>query len=151
MDSNLFSALAGLAGAATGGTASFLGAWIGQQRQARAQWFIQEKARRQNLYREFIEAASECYLDALQHHKPDVVKLIPVYAKINEMRVISSADVFAAAENVARRIIDTYPNNDISFTDVELRELIENGALNVLHDFGKACCAELDDLRAQGL
>jgi hypothetical protein len=88
MDSNLISAVAGLAGAAAGGTASFLGSWLGQRRHARAQWLTQDKQRRQNLYKEFIEEASKCYIDALQHHQPDILVLVALYAKTSEMRVI---------------------------------------------------------------
>ena len=90
MDSNLISAVAALAGAAAGGTASFLGSWLGQRRETRAQWLTQDKLRRQNLYKEFIDEASKCYIDALQHHQPDILVLVGLYAKTSEMRVISS-------------------------------------------------------------
>ena len=105
VDSSLISALAVLTGAATGGTASFLGSWLVHQREVRVQWLAQDKLRRQNLYREFIEEASKCYIDALQHHKPDILLLVVLYAKTSEMRVISSPEVLAAAQRIVRRVV----------------------------------------------
>jgi hypothetical protein len=64
--------------------------------------------RRQSLYKEFIEEASKWYIDALQHHQPDILVLVTLYAKSSEMREISSPEVLAAAEDVVRRLVDTY-------------------------------------------
>jgi hypothetical protein len=69
MNSYIVSALAALAGAITGGLTSVLASWVTQHAQARAQWRAQDKLRRQELYREFIERASRCHIDALQHDK----------------------------------------------------------------------------------
>jgi len=149
MDSSLISAVAALAGAAAGGTGSFLGSWLGQQHQARAQWLTHDKLRRQNLYKEFIEEASRCYIDALQHHKPDILVLVALYAKTSEMRVISSPDVLAAAEDVVRRLIDTYSGANISFAGIELKTLIQDESFDLLRDFSESCRAEFDRLRAQ--
>ena len=148
-DSSLISALAALAGAAAGGTASFLGSWLGQQRQVRAQWLSQDKLRRQNLYKEFIEETSKCYIDALQHHQPDIIALVALYAKTSEMRVISSPEVLAAAEGVVKRLIDTYSKPDITFCDIELKMLVQDGSFDLLRDFSESCRAEFEHLRAQ--
>ena len=43
-----------------------------QRTVARAQWLAQDKVRRQELYKEFIEDASKCYIDALQQDKADI-------------------------------------------------------------------------------
>jgi hypothetical protein len=148
-DSSLISALAALAGAAAGGTASFLGSWLGQQRQVRAQWLTQDKSRRQNLYKEFIEEASKCYIDALQHHQPEILVLVALYAKTSEMRVISSPEVLAAAEVVVKRLIDTYSKPDITFSGIELKTLVQDGSFDLLRDFSESCRAEFEHLRAQ--
>jgi hypothetical protein len=39
------------------------------------------------LYREFIEEASKCYIDALQHDEADIPSLVGLYAKLGRMRV----------------------------------------------------------------
>ena len=79
MDSSIISALAALAGAITGGLTSVLASWLTQHAQARAQWRAQDKLRRQELYKEFIEAASKCYINALQYDKADIPALVELY------------------------------------------------------------------------
>src|ERR1700747_3583726 len=58
-------ALAALSGSAVGGLTSFFSSWLGQSAQLRAQVFLQEKGRRQELYRDFVDEASRLYIDAL--------------------------------------------------------------------------------------
>ena len=149
MDSSVISAFAALAGAAAGGTCSFLGLWLGQKRQVRAQWVTHDKLRRQNLYKEFIEGVSKCYIHALQHHQPDILALVALYAKTSEMRVISSPEVLGAAEDVVRRLIDTYSEDDITFADIELRTLIQDGSFDLLRDFSESCRGESDQRARQ--
>ena len=50
-------------------------------------------------YKEFIQKASKCYDDALEHEKPHVPCGRPL-CKISRMRVISSPQARAAAEEV---------------------------------------------------
>src|SRR5438045_3708773 len=95
-------ALAALAGAAIGGLTSVFASWLAQHAQARAQWIAQDKLRRQELQKEFIEAASKCYIDALQHDKADIPALVELYVRIGRMRILSSPKVVESAELVAR-------------------------------------------------
>src|ERR1700686_1366681 len=60
MNASVITALAALAGAAIGGLTSVFASWLAQHAQARAQGVAQDKLRRQDLYKEFIEAASKC-------------------------------------------------------------------------------------------
>jgi hypothetical protein len=147
MNASIISALAALLGAAIGGLTSVLASWLTQQTQAKAQWIAQERARRQELYKDFIEEAAKCYVDALQHDKPDISALVGIYAKIDRMRVQSSSKVVESAERVGRQIVDTYLAPDKSF--LELREMLNSGEINLLREFGDACRAEFDSLRAQ--
>jgi len=62
MDANLITAAAGLGGATIGGAMSFLGSWVAQQKQLRAQWLGQDRLRRQDLYKEFIQEASTLWM-----------------------------------------------------------------------------------------
>jgi hypothetical protein len=149
MDSTLISAVAALTGAAAGGTASILGAWLVHQRQVRMQWLAQDKLHRQILYKEFIADASKCYIDALQHHQPDILLLVALYAKTSEMRVISSPEVLAAAEHMIRQVIEMYSKPDIAFTDIELKKLLENESFDLLRVFSESCRSEFDSIRAQ--
>ena len=145
MDASIISALAALIGAAIGGLTSVLASWLTQKTQTRAQWLTHETIRRQELYKEFIEEAANCYADALQHEKPEIPAWIALYAKIGRMRVVSSARVVVSAEQVGQKIIDTYMEPNKTF--LEVRELIHTKAIDILSDFGRACREEFDSLR----
>ena len=128
---------------------SFLGSWVAQQKQLRAQWFGQDRIRRQDLYKEFIQEASKCFVDALQHEKPNIGSIVVLYEKLSRMRVISSPEVLAAAEEVVKRIIDTLLQTPISLTSEKVHEMFESGSADILRSFGEACRLEFDALRAQ--
>jgi hypothetical protein len=147
MDSSLISALAALIGASVGGLTSVLASWSLHQRQVRVQWVGQEANRRRDLYKEFIEDASKCYVDALQHNTGDIPALFSLYAKISRMRVLSAPSVTASAEKVGKKILDTYLEPDKSFP--ELREFIRtNGdSFDLLREFGETCREEFAALR----
>ena len=141
MDGSVISALSALGGAAIGGVTSIVGAWLSQQRQVMAQEVVQDKLRRQELYREFIEDASKIFGDALEHEKADLSALVGIYTKISRMRVISSPKVVESADQAARAIMDTYLGPNVTFS--EMRNLIESGRLDPLRVFAEACRAEL--------
>jgi hypothetical protein len=145
MDASIVSALAALAGATIGGFTSVIASMVSQRYQAHAQWLVQEKLRRQELYKEFIEEASKCYSDALQHDKADISALVVLYTKIGRMRVLSSPTVVESAETAGRKILDTYLQPDRTFLD--LREMINNHAMDILGDFTEACRREFESLR----
>ncbi len=145
MDAGLFSASAALVGAAIGGSMSFLGSWIVQQ------WVGQDRLRRQDLYKEFIQEASKCYADALQHQTPDVPSLVVLYGKISRIRAISSPKVLAAAEEVLRRIADIYFEPPIALSRDQIRSMLRDGSVDILRDFSQTCRAEFEMLRAQQL
>ena len=147
MDSSIISALAALAGAITGGLTSVLASWLTQHAQARAQWRAQGKLRRQELYKEFIEAASKCYVNALQYDKADIPALVELYVRVGRMRILSSPKVVENAEFVARRIIDTYLEPNKNF--LELREMANSGSIDLLRDFSETCRAEFESRRGR--
>src|SRR5215470_20270586 len=130
MDASAITALAALTGAAVGGLTSGLASWVIQKTQARTLWLAQERLLRQELYKEFIEEASKCYIDALQHDKPDVPALIVLYAKVARIRVLSSQTVLDHAEQIERKILDTYLESDKTFS--ELRDMANRGSINLL-------------------
>ena len=147
MDASIISALAALTGAAVGGLTSGIANWINHRSQVRAQWLNHEKSRRQILYRDFIEEASKCYIDALQHGEADIPGLVGLYAKLSRMRALSSKTVVYRAEEVARTILDTYLEPDRSF--VELREMAIDGTIDLLHGFSDACHDEFEEMRSK--
>jgi hypothetical protein len=145
VDGSAGTALATLLGAATGGLTSMLATWLTHRTQARAQWLGQDALRRQNLYKEFIDAAARCYVHALQHEEADIPGLVDLYAKIDRMRILSSVKVVEIAERFAREIVDTYSEPNKSF--IELREMIDSRSVNIMREFSTACREELETLR----
>jgi hypothetical protein len=103
--------------------------------------------RRQELYKEFIEAASNCYINALQYDKADIPALVELYVRVGRMRILSSPKVVENAEFIARRIIDTYLEPNKNF--LELREMANSGSIDLLRDFSETCRAEFESLRGQ--
>ena len=149
MDTSIISALAALTGTAVGGFTSVVTNWHNQRNQLRAQWVSHEKNHRQILYRDFIDEASKCYIDALQHDKADVAGLVGLYAKLSRLRMLSSDTVVASAEQITRRIVDTYLEPQKDF--VELRDMVNNGTIDLLRDFSTACREEFEHLRDEEL
>jgi len=49
--------------------------------QVRTEWILHEKTRRQMLYRDFIEEAAKCYIDALQHDEADIPRPWSVFTQ----------------------------------------------------------------------
>jgi hypothetical protein len=147
MDASIISALAALTGTTVGGLTSVAANWLNNRLQIRAEWLRHEKNRRQMLYRDFIEEATKCYIQALQHDEPDVPDLVNLYAKLGRMRVLSSEPVVHSAESIARKILDTYLEPDKTF--VELRDMANNGTIDVLSEFSATCREELEDMEAR--
>ena len=145
MDASIISALAALTGAAVGGLTSGIANWLNHRSQVRAQWLMHERSRRQILYRDFIEEASKCYIDALQHDEADIPGLVGLYAKLNRMRVQSSRLVVQRADEVTRKILDTYLEPDKDF--VQLREMAVDGTIDLLQGFSDACHDEFEEMQ----
>jgi hypothetical protein len=149
MDGSIISALAALTGAAVGGLTSGIANWINHRSQLRAQWLNHERNRRQILYKDFIEEASKCHIDALQHNEADIPGLVGLYAKLSRMRVLSSPQVIENAEVVTRKILDTYLEPEKSF--FELREMAIDGTIDLLRGFSSACHDEFEDIKTRQL
>ena len=145
MDANVVSALAGLIGAVIGGLTSAATSWLGQRIQANGQWRRQEIQRREDLYNAFIEIAVECYADALQHEEPEMSAMVGLYARIDQMRLHSTPTVIGTAEEIRRKIIETFGDPNRAFPD--LRERLADGSLSLLGKFSEACRIELEELR----
>lgn len=113
----------------------------------RAQWLQHEENRRQMLYRDFIEEATTCYVDALQHGGADIPSLVGLYAKLSRMRGLSSKGAVRRADDIIGKILGTYQERDKSF--VELRNMASEGTIDFLHDFSLACQEEFEEMQAR--
>jgi hypothetical protein len=108
MNNAYIPALAALAGSAIGALASFATTWLTQHSQERAQRYAQAMTLREQLYGGFIEEASKLFTDALTHELGDPSKFVALYALVAKLRLFASPGVIANAEQVMRRIVETY-------------------------------------------
>ncbi len=145
MDPASLSALAALSGSAVGGLTSFFSSWLGQGAQVRAQLFLNEKGRRQELYREFIEEASRSYIESVTSNAPNLTKLVTLYALISRMRVLSTPKVIEEAEKVGELIVRSFPEPNKTFA--EIRSMVSAKALDPLRSFSESCREELESLK----
>ena len=144
MDIAYVSALSALGGSVIGGFTSGVTNWLNQHSQARAERLAHDFGRRDQLYTDFIVAASRAYGVAIISSEPQIQELIGLYAMISRMRVRSSPQTVACALNVMVVTIATYssPNKTVP----ELHDLLESGTvIDPLKDFADSAREELHD------
>ena len=142
MDVAYISALSALAGSVVGGLMSGVTTWLNQRSQAKAAELSHDVARREELYRDFILAASKAYGEAVVSSEPKIQELIALYAMISRMRVLGSPRTVECAETIMIITIATYsePNKTV----VELHNLLKTGTgIDPLKDFAEAARQEL--------
>jgi len=136
-------ALSVLAGSVVGGLTTGITTWLSFRSQARAGFLVSELVRRQDLFRDFMVAASKAYGHALMSNEPQIEELVALYAMLGRMRILCSPEIVACADRVMRVAIDTYfaPNKTVR----ELNELIKSGgaAIDPLKEFSEAAREEL--------
>jgi hypothetical protein len=147
MDVGYISAISALAGSAVGGFTSTVTTWLTQRAQARAGQLSHEIMRREDLYRDFIAAASKTYGDALMSNDPKLPEIVDLYSMISRMRVLSQPRTVSCADKVMLSIIDTYFSQNHSVS--ELRDLIKAGAarMDPLREFSEAAREEMGVFR----
>jgi hypothetical protein len=140
MNSAYISAIAALAGSGIGAVASFATTWLTQDAQQRARRFAKAVTRRERLYGEFIEEASNLLTDALTHQLEDPSKFVRLYALVGKLRLSASANVIAEAEKVMQHIVETYhlPNRDFRNPEDRQRDDVD-----MLRAFSEACREDL--------
>src|SRR5262245_64677444 len=86
MDAAYISALAALSGSIIGGLTSLGASWVSQNAQARTQQILDDKNRRQELYKAFIEEAIKLYGDALvSEGDAEVGKFIGLFVMLSRI------------------------------------------------------------------
>ncbi len=142
MDAAYISAISALAGSVIGGLTTALTTWLSQRSQARAGMVAHDLARREDLIRDFIIAASKTYGDAIVNNEPKMPELIDLYAMVSRMRVLAMPRSVACADVVMASILETYsaPNRTLA----DLRGLVKDGGrIDPLRDFAEAAREEL--------
>lgn len=146
MEPGLTGALAAVLGSLVGGAASLATAWMTQRTLGRREAVATEIRKRERLYAEFVTECSRLSIDAYSHglERPDTV--IPAYALLNRIRLVSSETVLEAADRMVRRITEQYFQRNLSVE--EMRELARSATVDPLRSFSEACRNELKSLRA---
>jgi len=125
LDVAYITVLSALAGSLVGGLTTGFTTWISLRSQARAGRLAEDLARRQDLFRDFIVAASKTYGEALVSSQPQVQEIVALWAMISQMRILCSPKTAESADKVMLLTLDTYfaPNRTTS----ELRDLMKSG------------------------
>lgn len=148
MDTGYISAVAALAGSIIGGLTSLVTSWVTQRTQARAGELTRNRRRREKLYGQFIDEASRLYINALGRDEAQAAEqaaeLVKIYSVVSQMRFLSSRRVSQAADNIVRKIVDTYAAPKKTFP--ELREMLHQDAIDPLREFSEACRDEFEAL-----
>jgi hypothetical protein len=142
MDVAYISALSALAGSIVGGLTTGFTNWLSQRSQVRAEQRTRDRARRHDLYKDFILEASKVYTGAVMSNEPDIKELIALYGMLSRMRVMSSSAVVSCGERILVETTNAYsqPNQTLP----ELTELLQSGTgIDPLKDFAEAVRAEV--------
>ena len=101
---------------------------------------VQDRARREALYSEFIREASKLFADAFEHELDDPAKLVQLYAIVNTIRLFAQPRTLEEVERVMNQIGAAYfaPNKELRFADIT-----KAGELDPLCAFSNACREEL--------
>lgn len=138
-------ALSALAGSAIGALASVATTWLSQVHQDRVQQLDREASRRERLFAEFIDQASQVFVDAMvQDRLDDPAKLVPMYASMSKLRLFATPRTIGAAEAVLESILKTYEAPPASPQATKAEGL---AAHDILRAFAESCRAELTALR----
>ena len=147
MDAAYISAISALAGSVIGGLTTGFTTLLSQRSQARAGMVAHDLARREDLIRDFIIAASKTYGDAIVNSEPKMPEIIDLYAMVSRLRVLGMPRTVQCADSVMQAIVDTYfaPNQTLR----DLREVVRTGkGIDPLRDFAEAA---REELRAVGM
>jgi hypothetical protein len=153
MNSGSITALAAILGSLVGALGSILGTWITQRHQDRRDLLARRMFHREELYSAFISESARLLVDALEHNFNDAQKLISAYALLSRIRLSSSPDVLAAAEEVVRDIIGSYAKPNLTPEQIQSQAVDryqkELSGEDPLRNFSDICRAELEFMQGQ--
>lgn len=140
------SALAAIFGSLMGALASGVSTWITQRHEDRRDLLAKRVFHREQLYSDFISESARAMADAVQHSFQDPNKVIPAYALLSRIRLSSSTEVLASAENVVQQILRTYSAPNLTPEQIQSREA---SAHDPLREFSNICRADLESMQKE--
>ncbi|MBC6980348.1 hypothetical protein [Caulobacter sp. 17J80-11] len=149
MDVAYVSALAALGGSIIGGLTSGFTSWMNLRSQARAARLAHDLAGLEDLFRDFIVAASGAYGDATQSDQPKIQDMVGLYGMISRMRIRCTPRTIDSAEKVMETIIGAYFSPNKSIPDLQALMKSERG-VDPLKEFAEAAREELGAFSQSG-
>jgi hypothetical protein len=137
-------AMAALFGSLVGALGSSASTWITQRHADRRDLIARRIFYRVQLYSDFISESTRVLVDALENNFRDPDKIIPAYALLSRIRLTSSENVLASAEELVKNIVKDYGEPNLTPEEIRSRALSGNDPLK---RFSETCRAELDSLR----
>jgi hypothetical protein len=103
---------------------------------------VQDRARREALYSEFIREASKLFADAITHELDDPAKLVELYSIASRIRLFGEPRTLEEAERVVTQIGTAYfaPNKELRL----FANMAKESELDLLFAFSNACREELN-------
>ena len=147
MDTAIVSALAGIFGSLSGGSASVATTWLAHNRRSKREARLAEVAKREALYGEFINECSQRVMDSLARNLDKPETLLSIYALLNRIRLCASEAVLAQAQEIVRFIMEQYFAPNVSVE--EFNERVHNEGSDPLKAFSEACRQELMSMHAK--
>jgi len=141
MDTAIVSALAGIFGSLSGGSASVATTWLAHNRRSKREARLAEVAKREAFYEEFINECSTRVMDSFERNLDKPETLLSIYALLNRIRLCASDAVLTQAVELVRFIMEQYFSPNISIE--EFHQRVHNGHIDPLKAFSEACRHEL--------
>jgi len=146
MDANVVSALAGIFGSLSGGSASVATVWFAQNTRNKREAARAELAKREALYGEFINECSMRVMDSFERSLDKPQTLLSIYALLNRIRLCASDAVLTQAVELVKFIMEQYFAPNVSIE--QFHDRVHNGHIDPLKAFSEACRRELMSIRA---
>ena len=140
MDPAYLSAISAMAGSSIGAMASLGTAWLTQTYQDRTQRLVQESARREKRFGDFVEEATRRYGEALVSDVTSPAALVDLYAMMGKMRLFASSETVTAADQLLSAIAATYRSPPADLIQVDLSH---DTIQDLLREFTAYCRADL--------
>lgn len=147
MDTTIVSALAGIFGSLSGGSATVATAWLAQNKRRKGEAMRVELAKREALYGEFINECSKRVMDSFERTLDKPQTLLSIYTLLNRIRLCASDTVLRQAVELVKCIMEQYFAPNISIE--EFHDRVHNGHVDPLKAFSEACRHELISARAK--
>ena len=147
VDAAIVNHIAPLLGAFAIGGATLGAAVYSHRCQSRLQRAVSERAKREEVYADFVMSASRLLLHALTHDaispSGDEQRLIGL---VNRMRLFAPSEVIRAAEAVLRSIAEIALGPAVDLRQLAKQALTENLVPDPFQAFSEICRADLDSV-----